>query len=66
MYAYTKLNMGTKTISISDKAYKLLKSLKRDKESFSDVIERLVKKHQFQIFQELSVRKLLKKWRKPS
>ncbi|MBS7251569.1 MAG: antitoxin VapB family protein [Candidatus Freyarchaeota archaeon] len=34
----------TKTISLSDEAYKLLKSIKRDGESFSDVIKRLVGK----------------------
>ena len=34
----------TKTISLSDKAYKLLKSIKRNNESFSDVIKRLVGK----------------------
>ncbi|MHA1363392.1 MAG: antitoxin VapB family protein [Candidatus Freyarchaeota archaeon] len=34
----------TKTISLSDEAYKLLKSIKRNNESFSDVIKRLVGK----------------------
>jgi predicted CopG family antitoxin len=34
----------TKTISLSDEAYELLKSIKRDDESFSDVIKRLVGK----------------------
>ncbi|MGQ9721550.1 MAG: antitoxin VapB family protein [Candidatus Jordarchaeum sp.] len=34
----------TKTISLSDEAYKLLKSIKRNDESFSDVIKRLVGK----------------------
>lgn len=33
-----------KVISISDDAYELLKSLKREGESFSDVIKRLAKK----------------------
>ena len=32
----------TKTISLSDEAYELLKKVKRDNESFSDVIKRLV------------------------
>ncbi len=32
----------TKTISLSDEAYNLLKSVKRKNESFSDVIKRLV------------------------
>ena len=34
----------TKTISLSDEAYELLKKVKRDNESFSDVIKRLVGK----------------------
>ncbi len=36
--------MASKTISIKDDVYKLLKDAKRDEESFSDVIERLLKK----------------------
>jgi len=36
--------MASKTISISDDVYKLLKDAKRDEESFSDVIKRLLKK----------------------
>ncbi|MBS7248007.1 MAG: antitoxin VapB family protein [Candidatus Jordarchaeales archaeon] len=32
----------TRTISLSDEAYNLLKSIKRKNESFSDVIKRLV------------------------
>ncbi len=36
--------MASKTISIRDDVYKLLKDAKREKESFSDVIERLLKK----------------------
>jgi predicted CopG family antitoxin len=36
--------MGTKTISIRDDVYRLLKESKRENESFSDVIERLLKK----------------------
>jgi len=34
----------TKTISLSDEAYNLLKSVKRKEESFSDVIKRLLGK----------------------
>jgi predicted CopG family antitoxin len=33
--------MGHRTITISDEAYKILSSLKRDKESFTDVIKRV-------------------------
>ncbi len=36
--------MASKTISIRDDVYKLLKSAKRDEESFSDVLERLLRK----------------------
>ena len=36
--------MGTKTLSIRDETYSLLKSSKREGESFSDVIDRLLKK----------------------
>lgn len=36
--------MASKTISIRDDVYKLLKGVKREEESFSDVIERLLKK----------------------
>lgn len=35
--------MGHKTITISDEAYEALSRLKRDKESFTDVILRLAK-----------------------
>ncbi len=34
--------MGVKTITITEEAYNLLKSVKRKDESFSDVIKRLV------------------------
>jgi predicted CopG family antitoxin len=38
--------MGTRTISVSDEAYARLKALKRQGESFSDVISRLTsRKH---------------------
>jgi len=33
--------MGTKTISISDEAYSILKSRKNDSDSFSDIIVKL-------------------------
>ncbi|MDY9927781.1 antitoxin VapB family protein [Methanosarcina sp.] len=36
--------MGTKTISIRDNTYDLLKNVKREGESFSDTIDRLLKK----------------------
>jgi predicted CopG family antitoxin len=38
--------MGTKTISIRDDIYDHLKNVKREGESFSDVIDRLLKKEQ--------------------
>ena len=36
--------MASKNISIRDDVYKLLRDSRRDEESFSDVIERLLKK----------------------
>jgi predicted CopG family antitoxin len=36
--------MGTKTISIRDDTYDLLKNVKREGENFSDTIDRLLKK----------------------
>lgn len=36
--------LGTKNISLKESAYEKLKALKREDESFSDVIERLAKK----------------------
>ncbi len=36
--------MGTKTISIKESVYEILKRSKRENESFSDVIERLARK----------------------
>ncbi len=36
--------MGTKTISIRDDVYDILKNLKKEDESFSDVIEKLAEK----------------------
>ncbi|AKG92224.1 putative ACR [Geoglobus ahangari] len=40
----------TKVISISDDVYDMLKSLKRDDESFSEVIRRLIKKSSIREF----------------
>jgi len=42
--AYIHRCMASKTISIRDDVYKLLKDAKREEESFSDAIERLLKK----------------------
>ena len=36
--------MGTKTIGIRDEVYETLKSMKREDESISDAIERLINK----------------------
>ena len=33
--------MGTKNIAISDEAYQMLRALKKPRESFTDVIERI-------------------------
>lgn len=35
--------MGTKTISLSEDAYERLKAMKRESESFSDVVRRLTR-----------------------
>lgn len=40
-FQYTYLCMSTKTVSLRETAYKKLKSLKREGESFSDVVERI-------------------------
>jgi len=42
--AYIHRFMASKTISIRDDIYKMLKDAKKEEESFSDVIERLLKK----------------------
>lgn len=36
--------MGTKTISIKDEAYERLRKLKKENESFTDLINRITKK----------------------
>jgi len=41
--AYIQIHMGTKTISIKDEVYDLLRRLKREDESFGDVISRLAR-----------------------
>ena len=41
--------MASKTISIRDDVYNLLKGARRDEESFSDVIERLLKKEKIDL-----------------
>jgi predicted CopG family antitoxin len=49
--------MGTKTISIRDEVYNVLKSLKRDNESFSEVIGKLAKKRKSDLSQYFGVLK---------
>ena len=44
VYKYTDDSMGTKNISLKESAYERLASLKREDESFSDVVERLTEK----------------------
>ena len=42
--------MATKTISITDEAYEILKSWKTEHESFSDVIKNIGKRHRLTEF----------------
>lgn len=49
--------MATKTISIREEVYDLLKSLKRENESFSDVIGKLAKKRKSDLSQYFGVLK---------
>ena len=44
IHTYTHTQMGTKTISIMDDAYEILKRNKKEGESFSDVIRRTMPK----------------------
>ncbi len=43
MYVYTYIDMGTKTITITEEAYHALLREKIDKESFTDTILRMTK-----------------------
>ena len=56
MYAYAD-NMGTKTISIREEVYNILKSLKKENESFSDVIGKLAKKRKSDLSEYFGVLK---------
>ena len=49
--------MGTKTISIRDEVYDLVKNLKRENESFSDVIGKLARKRKTNISEYFGVLK---------
>ncbi len=49
--------MGTKTISIREEVYDILKSLKRENESFSDVIEKLAKRRKSDLMEYFGVLK---------
>ena len=42
--------MATKTISVTDEAYEMLKSWKSGSESFSDVIRKIGKRHKLSSF----------------
>ncbi len=52
MHIYTQnvITMGYKTISLSDRAYKILKTAKREGESFSQVVIRLASKRSLDDF----------------
>ncbi len=43
-YLCMQCNMGSKTISLSEGAYRILSAVKRPGESFSDVVERTLNK----------------------
>ncbi len=47
---YIHIHMATKTISITDEAYTILKSWKTGGESFSDVITKIGKRHRLSAF----------------
>ncbi len=49
--------MGTKTISIREEVYDMLKNLKKENESFSDVIGKLVKKRKSDLSEYFGVLK---------
>lgn len=42
VYTYTNTNMGTKTVGIKDEVYDRLAAEKREDESFTDTIDRLI------------------------
>ncbi len=49
--------MGTKTISIREEVYDILKNLKKENESFSDVIGKLAKKRKSDLSEYFGVLK---------
>ena len=42
---YTYMDMGTKTLTITNEAYERLAALKEHKESFSEVITKITQRH---------------------
>ncbi len=50
IHTQNPMTMGYKTISLSDEAYEILKKAKRDNESFSQVVIRLVRKRSLDDF----------------